>query len=491
MTETESNPAWLVGRTRICNPTALCLLRRVFLCGCCHNDKQDIDATTHNGPYTITHKYKMAPAGGTTKESSSLGSSASASPSASASAPQPPKRRADTALIVTILSLAFVSLLYGAHTTVRLHQEHDDADDQFLAIPPLLKVTAERLKGEKLFWKSIKSCLPKYREKCQEFIPDGVTKPRVAVLSPPGMFGEWAFNWIQRKVMESIEDDPDVNSIEDVMDLHHVTHIVPYGYGKSHGWTRLIRVMPDNLMLGAADAVLGSRHKTASSSSLSSSSKHSSSRSLSSQTVARPSLEDVKTAMRQLMRWHCRISHVAAHTALLTLDMPTISRNPKMATKTTLTFLRLNTTRHEQDYGGEDTSDDHPTISYKRHPQDAANLKEATRLGMEAATFLSTVQHHAGKMLRKELETVLVEELILSNNQTAWPCPSLWDIKPKLGSVGKSLAKALAPNCTAEHTNCFVQRDKCEAKGDPVCTKGKKDKKDMEDKKDKTKVQTK
>ena len=61
-------------------------------------------------------------------------------------------------------------------------------------------------------------------------------------------------------------------------------HAPPYGYGKNHGYTRIVRLA---LPLTAS--------------------------------VAAAAAGDAAATLRQHVRWHCRVSHVAAHTALLTL----------------------------------------------------------------------------------------------------------------------------------------------------------------------------
>lgn len=83
----------------------------------------------------------------------------------------------------------------------------------------------------------------------------------------------------------------DNDDVEVVLD----THVPAYGYGKNHGWSRIIRLVR---RLGP----------------------HSSSLLQSSGNPTLSENEEVllDAQVRQLMRWHCRLSHVAAHTAMLT-----------------------------------------------------------------------------------------------------------------------------------------------------------------------------
>lgn len=106
-------------------------------------------------------------------------------------------------------------------------------------------------------------------------------------------------------VIKSVSNEKDIGKVE----LVYENHVPAYGYGKpsfsifvieflilffigkNHGWSSIIRlarkVMPHALSL-AAESNVGLT-KTS-----------------------------VDLQVRQLVRWHCRLSHVAAHTRMLT-----------------------------------------------------------------------------------------------------------------------------------------------------------------------------
>jgi hypothetical protein len=72
------------------------------------------------------------------------------------------------------------------------------------------------------------------------------------------------------------------------------------------------------------------------------------------------------------------------------------------------------------------------------------------------------------------LDDVILDEMRISNNLTAWPCESFWTVgEPKnrleLSPIVKRISQDMSPNCTAPFTSCFVKRDKCEFDGDGKC----------------------
>lgn len=108
--------------------------------------------------------------------------------------------------------------------------------------------------------------------------------------------------------------------IGDNLELIYTSNVPPYGYGKNHGWSRIIRIanhiIPHSIRLLVT---------TPSTSDISSIQKLV----LSQVTILSVIFAYMyrivmflclvlSMQVRQLMRWHCRLSHVAAHTALLT-----------------------------------------------------------------------------------------------------------------------------------------------------------------------------
>ena len=94
-----------------------------------------------------------------------------------------------------------------------------------------------------------------------------------------------------------------------------------------------------------------------------------------------------------------------------------------------------------------------------------------------ATAMMTYLQSNISGDILKELDDVLLREMKISKNLTAWPCESFWTVgEPpdgtlKLSPIITRIARAISPNCTAPYTSCFVQKDLCEFKGDGQCKK--------------------
>lgn len=96
----------------------------------------------------------------------------------------------------------------------------------------------------------------------------------------------------------------------------------------------------------------------------------------------------------------------------------------------------------------------------------------------KGALLLSVAQSKTspGTNILQLLDEVLVEEMRISKNLTAWPCESFWTVGEReapleLSPMVRRISQDMSPNCTAPLTDCFVQRDKCEYNGDGKCAK--------------------
>jgi hypothetical protein len=361
-----------------------------------------------------------------------------------------PNRKANIALIVILLGLSTACLVHAwyvlGHQVERSnkseHNLHVMADHE-----PKERVTPVKLSLEEQFRKTVKSCIPTLNKKCQTYIPKDT--PRVAILAPPGDFGDWIFQWASKVV------DTKMGSTAK-MDLQLISHVPPYGYGKTHGWTKLVRVLPRSLMLGAADAIRGSL--------------------LLGQTQHDLTLNDLKAATRQLLRYQCRISHLAAHTAVLTLEMDTLARVPYIAGEGLLNFLNITAISHgemeDPDMERKEDSDD--VGRYFMRAQDV--IARSNHVESFAASLLTWIEQHEQRNVKQELDQVLQDELMLSANFSKWPCDSFWTTGDgidglQLSAFGRRLAQSLAPDCNAPYTSCGVKKDRCEQDGDALCKK--------------------
>lgn len=310
--------------------------------------------------------------------------------------------------------------------------------------PPLPKniVRVEELAHEEMFHSTIKSCLPEdKKKKCKEYIIPNVDPPmqRIAVLSPPGVISSTLLNEVEKIARKHNRRKTKVNA--DIQ-LIESTHVPPYGYGKTHGLTKIIRMVPRPLVLEATDAlqaVLGL-----------------------DQDASDVTLNDLKSALRQVLRFHCRLSHVAAHTAMLSVPFLDMVSNPESVEERVETFLTSKDTPEEaaESNEGEETDDDSMSLF---------DSEEAY-----GARMLSFVQEKSPVDVLHVLDQVLLHEMKITKNMTAWPCPGFWasgepSSPTKLSTLTRRLAKQLAPDCNDPLVTCFVGRDKCEAAGDGDC----------------------
>jgi hypothetical protein len=93
----------------------------------------------------------------------------------------------------------------------------------------------------------------------------------------------------------------------------------------------------------------------------------------------------------------------------------------------------------------------------------------------QGALLMSLVQATASDdNILRTLDDVLLDEMKISKNLTAWPCESFWtvgepDDRLTISPVVSRISKAMSPNCSAPFTSCVVKRDKCEYEGDGTC----------------------
>lgn len=323
------------------------------------------------------------------------------------------QKKTDTLLrlLVFLLVMTLVTIL---GPTRHILEKHHAAVQKIPGFTPVIEVDVAELEHEDAFLATITSCLPD-NKKCKQFLPtiDGRPVPRVAVISPPG-------------------SNALVHRIQSIHDTQVIirTHVPPYGYGKTHGLTKVIRIIPQPLVLQVTDA-------------LQSLLQH-------GETHSIITLDDLKAALRQILRFHCRISHLAAHTALLS-----VNTTDDMASSSLYSFLGVQPPPQQEE---EDDDDDHESL-YEAHAaygtQILTHVQEVSRVNVMAV-----------------LDQVLLDELKLSKNLTIWPCPSFWSVAPIIISpLVQRLAKALSPDCEDPYAKCWVERDKCEAAGDAVCAK--------------------
>jgi hypothetical protein len=178
------------------------------------------------------------------------------------------------------------------------------------------RLVVKELEHEYIFRETIKSCL---KSNCKRFIPevDGESRQRVAFVTPPGLapLSKTIYSLMESITHQRNRDDPTGATI----DLIERSSVPPYGYGKTHGLTAIVRLIPHPLLLeviGALQGVLkpGESHHAI-------------------------TLQDIKAGLRQILRYHCRLSAVAAHTALLSVSYTSLSTSLAAVTTLVQDFL--------------------------------------------------------------------------------------------------------------------------------------------------------
>lgn len=318
-------------------------------------------------------------------------------------------------------------------------------------------VEVRTLAHEAQMQKTIRDCLPSNNKKCMTFVPDpiivGGDAPsasekvqRVALIYPPGMLTMAVKNHMDRVAKQFNGHDDNHRKGEPKIQVIQTTHVPPYGYGKSHGLTKIVKLMPQPTLLQVVDALQASALNT-------------------KQRTQDITLQDLQVGLLQIMRFHCRLSHVAAHTASLTMDRATLVNATQLAL-TLRDYMAPPTHKANVGGGGDDeddnvaTDDDEFRVWFQ---QESVGASVLTRLSEDVA----------GSDLLALLGGVMQAEMARTQDMSVWPCPSFWDAPTplQLSPITRELAKALSPDCSDPYVKCFVKKDKCEAAADPVCKK--------------------
>eukprot|EP00934_Nitzschia_sp_Nitz4_P003045 Nitzschia sp. Nitz4//scaffold207_size38617//3893//4771//NITZ4_007670-RA/size38617-augustus-gene-0.29-mRNA-1//-1//CDS//3329541590//3035//frame0 len=219
-----------------------------------------------------------------------------------------------------------------------------------LLSPPIQHSTMSmELSKESVFQSTIKSCMPP-KDKCKTYIPKGTTAQRVALIAPPGVISDTLYSWIQMVIQVAQRYGPaDIELIQ-------TSHIPPYGYGKTHGLTRIIRIVPTPILLGATSTLLSALSPT--------------------ESLEVISMDDLKASLRQQLRYHCRFSHIAAHTTLWSISLDTLVNTPVEAL-----------VQHIQEFLGLEIRDILSEIPQK--PDDFLNVRNSVR--SQSVSLLSSL----------------------------------------------------------------------------------------------------
>jgi hypothetical protein len=298
-------------------------------------------------------------------------------------------------------------------------------------------VQFKALLHEQSFRKTIVDCLPSRNPKCKTFVPEPVGEKekvqRIALVVPPGKVSIPVLNYMIL-LAQRLNENPKYEGPS--MEVFQTSHVPPYGYGKSHGLTRIVKLTPDPIMVHVVDALEAILEP--------------------GQTMETITVEDIQVTLLQIMRFHCRLSHVAAHTASLSIDVTTL-RNVTELERVLQDFMIPNEDNSHVLY-------DAPFLGKTAYDDEIDILSD------RGSTVLTKLA--ADDALWTRIDQVIQDEMQRTKDQSIWPCPTFWKAEPfRFSTVTEKLAKALSPNCDDPYVSCFVQKDKCEAVGDPICEK--------------------
>ena len=302
-------------------------------------------------------------------------------------------------------------------------------------------------------------------------------RPRIGIMITPGYISTTVAKWIG-KALELTGD-----SIQMDIELLTTAHVPVYGYGKSHGYSKLIRVVTLPLPLAVNDAYYYSMNElTDNNGVIDGSFVIQNLDAILDETkmkyTAKPSSQTVGIITELLLRWHCRLSHVSAHTAELTLTLDNILNHPTDTLETILTFIW----RQDWEWEGHQHAPPSERELYPKIWKGAAEefvasgdgslqplLNQLSLLLQDDLLSSSTSGATFGESIRQSF----ANEMIKSNDLTSWPCPSFWDGVDNNDDSGAAhkIANEMTPNCRDgdPYARCTVNKDRCEVKKDAMC----------------------
>lgn len=346
----------------------------------------------------------------------------------------------------------------------------------------------QNLPNEEEFQKTIQECINDHdivisssdkekdkkrsHKKCKEYLPDE-TNPdlqRIGFLSTGGTTSQKMYEIIKRALL--VYHDNDEQAMRHHIDFQWMTHVPALGYGKSHGWTKIVRVLHSPLIQETLEALseeMDSRHgDNLFSSSLSlQSSHHDTSHGSQHQDETR-----LSKGMRQVIRFHCRLSHVAAHTAVYNLDLSSSSllEDVMRIVERLVAHPRRPSLSSTDGRDLEHLDSRDPMARVKSYLREALSGDHIV-WNQDTITESSSTSLTTQEDIMEELQHTLQDELDSTNGLKKWPCKSFWDVKGiDTDETLRQMASKLSPDCNAPFTKCMVQRDWCEMNGKVKCS---------------------
>ena len=283
--------------------------------------------------------------------------------------------------------------------------------------------------------------------------------PRVAVISPPGAIGVAFFLCVQEALDKFHFDEK--SSEKDKIELIYTTNAPPYGYGKNHGYDKIVRLVDTSLEIGVIDAFIFFKGQHG---------------------LITLDEMNVHSIMKQQVRWHCRLNHVSAHTPLMTVTLQQMIEHPMKIAHDVAAFV-ANHMQLEQAVLSNVSGNSFDRIVEEEVFKGASTSKSTEGILLNSINSFNTavkdVMQQKEQLISPDIslddlnENLLIE-FTRTNNLKNWPCESLWSVdgagKLDMSDTLPSLfANALAPDCSSPKVECFVKRDQCEHVGKTPC----------------------
>ena len=328
-----------------------------------------------------------------------------------------------------------------------------------------------------------RECLRHVSEKMRQ-------RPRIGIMIPPGRIGRAFADWIVGALTAvGSGGGGGVNASVDI-DIVVTSHVPVYGYGKSHGYTKLIRFLMLPLPLAAYDAYtymsLLSTMTVGDGISIADASLRGVG--LQSKTIKplsalkAPTPASIGMVLRLMMRWHCRLSHVAAHTAMITISLQDILRDPSVALGRILSFVW----RDDWEWEGGEKEPQSPENRNKEKKASQVVDDEhlvvdrdgSLRRLLDLTLLVLDESSTSDDAVKKSLHDAFTGEMKLSKDMTAWPCPSFWNGENSNSDAGddqmriiRQISTEIVPDCSDDNpfARCTVNRDRCEVRSDSQC----------------------
>lgn len=188
---------------------------------------------------------------------------------------------------------------------------------------------------------------------------------------------------------------------------------------------------------------------------------------------------------------------VSAHTAMLTLSLDDVLKDPKTTLTNVLGFV------WREDWEWEDRgsgSHPHPSLISSIESRDwrieagdlVVNHGESLRAFLDITslvlneTISLTSSNDDENTLQQSIQKSFASEMDRSVGMTIWPCPSFWegvegdsqpvvigDVRDDYSQIQvlRRIADAMVPNCSDDDpfVRCTVKKDRCEVKRNAKC----------------------